>query len=189
MKHPNEATLALHAGNDLGWPVRWFTARHVARCERCRHEVDSYAGVREILPELGEMPDVPWNRIAAEMRANVRLGLAAGECVREGEGATPLRAWPLFTGARAAVACCALAALLAVGIVLERPTPSVMAANVPMVQATANGIEQRAGDQGFALMHVGARDVTHSVGAQGTMGASYLDASTGYVTMTKVYVE
>ena len=58
-----------------------------------------------------------------------------------------------------------------------------------LVQATANGIEQRAGDRGFALMHVGARDVTHTVSAQGTMGASYLDGSTGYVTMTKVYVE
>jgi hypothetical protein len=47
----------------------------------------------------------------------------------------------------------------------------------------------RAGDQGFALMHAGARDVITTVGAQGTMGDRYMDPQTGLVTMTKVYVE
>ena len=58
-----------------------------------------------------------------------------------------------------------------------------------MVQATANGIQGRAGDQAFGLMHAGAQNVTYSVGAQGTMGARYVDPETGNVTMNKVYVE
>ena len=80
-------------------------------------------------------------------------------------------------------------ALVVTGLVLERPTPSVVSAAGPVVQTMADGIQRRAGDQGFALMHTGVRDVTYTVGAQGTMGASYVDNNTGYVTMTKVYVE
>ena len=81
MKHPDEATLALHAGGDLGLIARWRTNRHLSRCERCREEVAAFQGLREVLPDLAEMPEVPWNRLAAEMKANIRLGLAAGECV------------------------------------------------------------------------------------------------------------
>jgi len=81
MKHPNEATLALHAGGELGALARWKTGRHVSRCEQCRDEVEAFIGLREIVPDLAEIPEVPWNRLAAEMKANIRLGLAAGECV------------------------------------------------------------------------------------------------------------
>jgi hypothetical protein len=38
--------------------------------------------MRAILPELAATPEISWNRLAAEMKANIRLGLAAGECVR-----------------------------------------------------------------------------------------------------------
>src|SRR5471030_437473 len=81
MTHPNQATLALHAGGDLRLWARWNTERHLSNCDLCRDEVAAFAGVREILPELAEIPEVPWNRLAAEMRANIRLGLAAGECI------------------------------------------------------------------------------------------------------------
>ncbi len=39
MKHPNQGTLALHAGGDLGAFARWRMERHLARCEACREEV------------------------------------------------------------------------------------------------------------------------------------------------------
>jgi len=44
------------------------------------------------------------------MKANIRLGLAAGECVRTGQA--PWRETPLFTGARAAVAFASVVVLL-----------------------------------------------------------------------------
>ena len=143
----------------------------------------------ETLPELNQMPEVPWNRMAAEMRANIRLGLAAGECVRSSE--RPMRDAPLFTGARATVALASVLALMVTGLMLERPAPPMPRSNEPMVLATANGIQRRSGDQAFGLMHsgVGASSVTYTVSAQGTMGARYTDPETGYVTMTKVYVE
>src|SRR5215831_4773166 len=98
MKHPSQATLALHAGGDLGPVARWFTERHVSHCERCREEVEAFQLTRQILPDLAEIPEIPWNRLAAEMKANIRLGLAAGECVRLGD--PPLREARWFTGAR-----------------------------------------------------------------------------------------
>ncbi len=90
---------------------------------------------------------------------------------------------------RSAIAMAGVLALVVTGFVLERPRPSVMSAQVPMLESTADGIQKRAGDQGFALMHAGASGVIYTVGTQGTMGARYVDPKTEYVTMTKVYVE
>jgi hypothetical protein len=189
MKHPDQATLALHAGGDLGRFQAWRTARHAAHCTECRDEIASYQNVRALMPELGEIPELPWNRLAEEMRANIRLGLSAGECVREAAEA-PRPVW-LFNGARVAIALASVIAVLVTGVVLQHPTPSIMSGPAAVVQAMDYGIERRAGDRGFALMHknVKVKDVAYTVGAQGTMGASYVDPSTGYVTMTKVYVE
>jgi hypothetical protein len=187
--HPDSSTLALHAGGDLGWFAAWNTSRHVTGCEECREEVAAYQGIRESLPALNQLPNLPWNRMAEEMRANIHLGLSAGECVREVEEVE--RPVPLFAGFRAALATAVVAALLVAGLVLERPTPSIMSASVPVVQVTGDGVERRAGNQGFALMHEGVKvdNVTYSVGAQGTMGASFVDPQNNLVTMTKVYVE
>jgi hypothetical protein len=187
MKHPSQEVLALHAGGDLGWLARWKTARHLADCEQCTADIAEYSELREALPELNQMPDVPWNRIAADMRANIRLGLAAGECVRSSD--RPFRDTPLFSGARATVALASVLALMVTGLMLERPAPRAAQSNEPMVQATADGIQRRSGDQSFGLMHSGALKVTYTVGAQGTLGARYTDPETGNVTMTKVYVE
>lgn len=185
MKHPSQEILALHAGGDLGWLDRWRTRRHLAACDECRDEVAAFSELREGLPELNEMPEVPWNKIAAEMRANIRLGLAAGECVRETP--RPLRESPLFTGARILIASATVCALLVVGLVLEHPAP--VSAGEPMVKITDRGIERSSGDHTFRMLHSGARNVTYTVGVQGTLGARYVDPETGAMTMTKVYVE
>lgn len=185
MRHPEETILALHSSGDLSWFAAWRTERHVARCARCREEVASFRQVREVLPNLAELPEVSWNRIAAEMRANIRLGLAAGECVGE---AWEAKASPLFGKARAVLAFAAVFTLIVTGLVLERPTPSAFSTET-VAQAIDNGIQMRAGGQGFGLMHVGARGVINTVSAQGAMGARYVDPQSGYVTMTKVYVE
>ncbi len=186
MRHPSETTLALYAGSDLGTWARWRTERHLAACDQCREEVATFAGIREILPELNEIPEVPWNRLAGEMKANIRLGLAAGECVRPGEA--PLRR-SLFTGVRAAVAVASMVALLVTGLVLEHPVPRPARFDGVIVQTMPDGIQVRQGGQALQLMHSGARNVTYSVGAQGSMRARYVDPETGYVTINNVYVE
>jgi len=187
MKHPSQEILALHAGGDLGWMARWKTARHLANCEPCAREVAEYSGLRETLPELSEIPEVHWNRMEAEIRANIRLGLAAGECVRQSD--LPLHDSPLFSGARATLALASVLALMVTGLMLERPSPRLARSTEPVAQATPNGIQQRHGDEAFGLMHSGASSVTITVSAQGSLGARYTDPQTGNVTMTKVYVE
>jgi hypothetical protein len=189
MKHPSQATLALHAGGDLGPFARWRIDRHLADCDQCREEVAAFGDVREMMPELGEMPEVAWSRLAAEMQANIRLGLEAGECVRTGEA--PLRR-SLFTGVRAAVALASVAALLVTGLMIERPMPRPNLRNEGIVvQTIPNGIQVREGGQALQLMNAGAQQqhVTYSVGAQGSMRARFVDQETGNVTFNTVYVE
>lgn len=184
MKHPNHATLALHAGGDLGVFARWRTERHLSKCERCREEAAAFGGLREILPELAETPEISWNRLAAEMKANIRLGLAAGECVRGGEMA--LRSSPWLAGGRALAAVASVVVLLVTGMVLQRPAPAVKDEGL-VVQAMGNGIQVREGGQALGLMHAGAQNVMYSVNAQGSMRARYIDPETGSVTINNVY--
>lgn len=190
MKHPNEETLALHAGGDLGLVERLRTDRHLAKCDRCRDSVAAFAELREVLPELAEIPEIPWNRLAAEMRANIRLGLSAGECVRIEAAPAPKLRW--LAGGRAALAFASVVAMVCMGLMLERPLPvagPLAAKEGPLVQATENGIQVRAGGSAFRLMNAGAKSVTYSASADGSMGARYVDPVTGYVTINNVYVE
>jgi hypothetical protein len=146
---------------------------------------------------LGEMPEVPWNRLSAEMKANIRLGLAAGECVRVNE--VPLRK-SLFSGARAAVALASVAALVVTGLLLEHPVPPRQNFNrgglYPLsvegivVESTKDGIVVGHGREAIELRHpANAKSVTYSVDAQGAMRARYVDPTTGNVTVNNVYVQ
>jgi anti-sigma factor RsiW len=188
MRHPNEATLALHAGGDLGAIARWRTERHLSRCEQCREEVAAYERMRSVLPDLAETPEIQWNRLAAEMTANIRLGLAAGECVRP---AASSDGRPAVTGFRAAAAFASIAALVAAGVSLERPAP--VANDVPGIVAEATpggaGIQMREGGQALLRLHPGARGVTYTAGAQGSMEARYVDRETGYITVNTIDVD
>jgi hypothetical protein len=191
MKHPDQALLALHAGGDLGFFARWRLERHLAGCDRCRDEVDAFAAVREITPDLAEIPEVPWNRLAAEMKANIRLGLEAGECVRADD--VPLRQTPLFTGMRAAIALASVTALLVTGIILERPAPGPLTAvadDITVLQATDGGIQIRRGAQALGLMNADRLDPrqpgTYSADAQGSLSERYVDRETGNVTINRV---
>lgn len=174
--------MALHAGGDLGRIARWRTERHVANCERCREEINRFELMRQALPNLGDAPEISWNRLGAEMRANIRLGLAAGECVRTTE---PVAAMPLFGGARAVVAVASLLAVLAMGLVLQHPAPVTAYEPGILVQATDDGIQVREGGQAMGLLSSGVekQDVTYTVGAQGSMEARYVDRDTGYITV------
>ena len=188
MKHPNQATLALHAGGDLGGFAGWRARRHLARCAECREEVARFAECRRALPSIEDSAEVHWNRLAAEMKANIRLGLAAGECVRDEE---PARIANIWSTARMGLALASAAVLLAAGLMLERPAPSVARETGVVVQAVAGGVQVREGGQSMGLMHSGtSRDaVTYQAGAQGSVEARYVDAETGYVTVNTVNVE
>jgi hypothetical protein len=182
MRHPDANALALHAGGDLtGWN-RWRVDRHLRNCETCRDEVTAIESVREMLPGLTELPQAHWESMAAEMTANIRLGLEAGECVRKPEPA-PARYIP---GIRPALAAVALAALAIAAVVVERPrlipragqdAPESLA-----VQTAPDGI----GNQEMKLMYHGAQDVQVSASAAGSVAGRYTDPDTGVMTVIQI---
>lgn len=186
MTHPAPSTLAVYAGQDLGWFRRWSTARHLSHCQECRIQVHAFTAVSEELAGLNELPAIAWNRLAADMKANIRLGLAAGECVRTAPA--PL-AW--MSGVRALTALACAVALVVTGLFLERPAPPPpeLAAGSAILRATGNSIELNQGGQTLSLLHVRSGNVSYSAGAQGSMRAGYVDAETGNVTIDNVYVQ
>jgi len=188
MTHPSTSDLALFAGQDLGWFARLRVARHVAGCEACRDEVQAFASVAENLAELQQLPAISWNRLEAEMKANIHLGLAAGECVRN---EAPVGMFALFSNTRTLTACACAMALLVAGLYLQLPTPpapQMAGKGSAILRTTAHGIELDQGGQTLTLLHEDSGDVTYSVGAQGSMRAGYVDAD-GHVTINDVYVQ
>ena len=83
MTHPLQTDLALYSTGDLPLWRRPMIRLHVSGCDSCRSWVQAFGADRESLRGLAaEMPaGVNWDRLAAEMSANVRVGLEAGECV------------------------------------------------------------------------------------------------------------
>ncbi|MGA2117880.1 MAG: hypothetical protein ABSH56_24390 [Bryobacteraceae bacterium] len=182
MRHPDQATLALHAGGDLGKFAAWRTGRHVARCAQCRRELAAYETVRDDLAELQSIPDLAWGRLAAEMRANIRLGLTAGECVAP----VSRRSRLLWTPAHL-VACAAALALALASVWIERPIPVLPPPGGVVVETTAGGVRLTRGGQAMGLLNRSGESVTYTAGAQGSVEARYVDAN--YVTVNQVDVD
>jgi hypothetical protein len=86
MKHPPERELALYAAGDLPLMWRIRSGLHLSRCPDCKRRVEAYKADRERrLMAADRMPEgVDWEALSVEMAANIRVGLAAGECVAEG---------------------------------------------------------------------------------------------------------
>jgi len=188
MTHPSETDLALYAGQDLGWFGRLRVTRHLAGCRECRRAVQEFAAVSESLADFNELPAISWNRLANEMKANIHLGLSAGECVRrEAPVGTLARAF----SARALTAYAGAMAVLVASLYLQRPMPPAAPAAAngsTILRATANGIELDQGGHALSLLHEVSDSVTYSAGAQGSMRAGYVDAD-GHVTINDVYVQ
>ena len=170
IKHPSEAALALHAGGDLGPIARWRIQRHLRQCESCQDEVLAFQDVRRMVADLSALPDVPWARLSVEMQANIRLGLAAGECVRESDPRES--GWKRFGGFRMVMAAASVAVVVGVGMLIERPIEKPIA-NMQKSPAAVSPV----GSHDASL-----RSVSYS--ATGSMEETHVDSLTGYVTVT-----
>ncbi len=186
--HPPEDSLALYASGDAGAMAQWRMRRHVSACAECRETVAKYSALRSEIAEGGVPEDVAWNKLAAEMRANIRLGLEAGECVNPSTWtARPVR----FFGARTLAACGSLAVLLVAALWLERPAPRIAQKQDPdqiVLESTSSGIQVTEGGQTLGLLHGRARSIDTFAGGV-AMRARYVDADTGNVTINNVYVQ
>jgi hypothetical protein len=192
MKHPSETDLALFAGGDCGWWRHYRLTGHVSRCGDCRDVVASFAELRSEVREY-PAPELDWDGMAGrggleeEMRANIRVGLAAGECVRE----TPASASHRGFSSRLAVGMASVVLLAGVGLFLRGLLPHESApgvANAAVLESTGAGVEVRTGSgNSMTLLNHGDVAGNQSVTSQGAISASYVDAGT--VTVTSVYVE
>ncbi|MEJ5368111.1 MAG: hypothetical protein WHT08_07330 [Bryobacteraceae bacterium] len=184
--HPDARDLALHAGGDLPWARRLAVAWHLRRCGACQRELQ---GFRDALAALrsgaGLPPGVDWESLAAEMQANIRLGLAAGEAIRrrgqkEGFRAADWRA--------AAVVTAALAIVAVAGWTLQRrpaPAPSPSSAEV-VLRPTEEGLSVKWGGTEAAVFGPGRAPAAAAVSWDGGVRAPFLDEETGQVTIYDV---
>jgi len=208
MTHPLQTDLALYATGDLPLWRRPMIRLHVSGCDNCRSWVEAFGADRESLRGLAaEMPaGVNWDRLAAEMSANVRVGLEAGECV-----APRVRRPALATGWRVAAACAGVTALLvsawwlnmpqaesvALGHVVKRIAQArpwrggirALEDSGPTVQVSAAGIQLQQNGGTLGMSKGEERPVSVTLSVQGSARARYIDADTGQVTITGVYAQ
>ena len=145
-----------------------------------------------------------WDRLAAEMAANIRVGLAAGECV-----APRGRKRGLSMRWRVTAAVGGFCALLVAAWWLNMPASQTASLGRAMkavvngrqwqarrilgfdegslVEASAAGIAVRENGGALTLSQRGARPVSVTLNTQGSARARYIDSDTGQVTITSVY--
>jgi hypothetical protein len=204
--HIPEIELALLDSGDLSLWRSAMVRLHASGCAQCRGRAEAYRLDRERLKqEAAEMPPgIDWDRLAAEMTANIRVGLEAGECV------APRRKKKITWGWQAAAAAAGVTLLIGAALWLNFPASDkdVLGRAVgqlgsrifgghttpledrgPVVEASSAGIELRVNGGALKISQGALRPVAVTVSAVGSASARYVDADTGQVTITSVYVQ
>jgi hypothetical protein len=194
MKHPDLKLLALLSGGDLGAWSRWRVERHVRACQQCRREMATFRTAGEQLRRMEELPaDLDWGGLALEMKANIRVGLAAGQCVDSTEAPRRAMGW------KPALVLAGLAVIVVSGLILNLPQPKgeqakltpapVAAQQGVLAQTTSLGIELQENGRVLTILHRADEPAVVSASADGSVRARYVDSATGQVTITNVYTE
>ena len=174
MSHPTKTRLALLEGGDLAFWRAIPLRMHVGRCEYCQMQMRGFHRTRQVLADAAQdlPPGLDWNRLAEEMTGNIRVGLAAGECVGDYRPRARIWNWR-WTNALAAVA---LTVVFAAGLWLNLPTLERM-------------VHREAPAQTPSLQYAPAdsSNVVVSVSAHGSSLARAIDDDTGQTTITEVY--
>jgi hypothetical protein len=155
-----------------------------------------------LIEETSVLPaGLDWNDLAAEMKANIRLGLTAGEIAGGEQEVAPSHAW------RAAVVLASVLMLAATVLWwyqrTYRPEPGMAAGGGPIglisgsmpaddiiLRTTLGGIGVESSGQALALAaeeEDAPRGITVSL--QGSMNARYVDEDGDEVTIHRVYAE
>jgi hypothetical protein len=186
--HHGEETLALFAGNDLPLLERWRVAAHLRGCPGCSDLVEQYRRLRAETAEMADGIDAgQWAHLESEMRANIRLGLAAGAALDA--GARTAAPSP-FSWRWAAVAA-SMVFVFGAGLWLERrsdvPSPVQTASlEQPVVEAGNEGLALRNTDASLELIRPRGSAAVRTVSWDGSAGARYFDGETGQVTIHQV---
>lgn len=190
-KHPDSGLLALCAGGDLPWldalRVKW----HARRCGRCAAELQGFRAAREALKrQWDEIPEgMEWERLAAEMTANIHLGLSAGAVVDSAFGARIAVPGGLSWRRTAAVVFASFAFVLAGGWLLKGPAPGGGAGVGVSVEARGEGLVVEQAGSALTLLGPAGEAAESEVDFGGSARARYVDAETGQVTIHHVYAD
>jgi anti-sigma factor RsiW len=188
--HLADSTLALYAGKELSVVSRFRIAIHLRRCDRCRRHADEMRRTaRWMHAQRNELPaDVQWGDLAAEMTANIRLGLAAGRCVSVQPAET--EAAPRFAWRNPALALPVLLLVIA-GWILQSWHPPIQPPRSEFVLEASysdSGIGVEKDGRGLSMPSPHTQNVLYSV--QGSAaGVRYVDAESGQVTISHVYAQ
>jgi hypothetical protein len=208
-RHVKETDLALYASGDLRLWQRAAVHLHVRRCAGCREAIDEFRGDGRALRDAAAgLPEgLDWARLSAEMTANIRVGLAAGECVApRGRRARKFIPGAWRPVALATLVTTMLAALLVGGWWLNMPPEETQALSRamrsiwhgrtvapeergPVIEASEEGIELRKDGGALGVSQDAAKLMTVSVSTQGSASAHYVNQDTGQVTITSVYAQ
>lgn len=186
MNHIALRDLALFSQGDLGWWKSLAVRRHLHSCEACRAEVEAFRGTREHLHRAAsELPaGIDWESLSFDMRANIRVGLDAGEAIR------PVATPPLALDWRGAFAVAALTLVVMTGWFLSRRSAVLPAASAQFgfarVEARDNGVELKRGAATLTLTSF--TPASYQVDTTGELTARSVDADTGQVTIRHVQV-
>jgi len=183
MTHPREHDLALLAGEDANGIRRFLLDRHVRTCADCQEKVADYRELREDVADI-DLANVNWNSLAAEMRANIRLGLEAGACVRTTQAPRRRNYRPAI-----AFACVLLLAGAAELLRDARPHRPARTDNTPELAITESGIELRTGPSSLTLLKQRGNAANQTVSARGDISELNIDSETGAVTINNVSLQ
>jgi hypothetical protein len=201
--HPHDFSLSLFASNDTGWWQRRSLTRHLRNCGECQEKVAQFESLREEMAGMSDIPpSVNWESLAAEMRANIRLGLEAGECVR----AVPVRRRmnPRIVVAFASLSIVVAASFLLRGSRVLVPAASTVTAHkassiesasleaaqpTSVLEANEDGIALRTGPASMTLLGRQGSTSSQTASAEGEIRARYVDGNTGVVTINNVYLQ
>jgi hypothetical protein len=208
MKHPDETALALYAGGELRLAARARVGLHVRRCAACAAEAAAYASLRRAVASAAETTpaETDWPLLAAEMAANIRVGLEAGRCIASAPMRRPKHGFRWSLGA----AMAGVSLLFGIGFAINFPEESRdrIAASIEKAwraerrvpaAAMQQGVVLEASPAGPSVTANGAAmqmlaprtsgPVSVSVSLQDSVSARYVDSDSGQVTINKVYYE
>jgi hypothetical protein len=198
--HPELTTLALYWGGELGWLRRLLLSRHVRVCAECRRNLRGFEGsgvwLKETAsrqPPVAEAGSAAWDALAAEMTANIRVGLAEAACHGSPSGALVAApsartqpAWQMLVAVAGTV-------LLAVVLFWSRFSAPVLApAPVAAVDPSGSRTLIVPFAHGARLPDGGGakpKSDKFYPSSPDSLRVRYVDAETGQVTINHVYTE
>jgi len=216
-RHVKEINLALFVSGDLSLFERAAVRFHLSGCDNCRARLEAFRFDRQRLKEdAAQLPTgLDWDRLAQEMTANIRVGLAAGECVAPRARKQASWNWGMpglgsGWGWMPAAAMAGVAMILSAAWWLNLPSSDTASLGRalnrlvhghdsivreeasaedrgPVVHATASSIELRENGNSLVMSQGSTMPVSVNVGAHGS-SASYVNDA-GEITLTGVYVQ